>query len=311
MVSPKLPNFLVIGSAKSGTTALFEYLEQHPEVFLCDPKEPHFLALEGPPPSFQGPGDAGSINRKACTSLERYQQLFARAQGARAIGEASVSTMYYPESIERIKKYVPQAKLICILRQPAERAYSAFSFMHTRMLEPCQDFRAALADEERRIAAGWHHIWHYRRMGYYYQQLKPYFDAFGRDRIKVYLFEDLRRNPQAILRDCFNFLEIDASFVPPHEPNPHPSGMPRSRLLQAAVAKAPLVRQMLKAAVPLWLKRKLQKSFVEINLQRVKMSADIQEELTQSFCDDIARLQDLLDRDLSKWLALPEPVKTA
>ena len=176
-----LPNFLIIGAAKSGTTALFEYLEQHPSVFLSNPKEPHFLALQGVCLDFQGPGDAKTINRLAITDFNRYEQLFDNSRGARAIGEASVSTMYYFDSLNRIQKYLPRAKMLCMLRQPADRAYSAYSFMRMRMLEPHVDFDDALADEAHRIASNWHHIWHYKQIcfGTAFYSGRDFNSAFG------------------------------------------------------------------------------------------------------------------------------------
>ncbi len=298
-----LPNFLIIGAAKCGTTALFEYLEQHPEVFLCDPKEPNYLALGEERPTFRGPGDDVTINANSIVGWSRYQKLFSRAGNAKAIGEASVSTLYFPESIERIHTHLPNAKIICMLRQPAERAYSAFSFMHMRAFEPCQQFTEALADEPRRIAERWHHIWHYRGMSNYHQQLLPYYNAFGRDRMRVYLFDDFKANPAAILRDCFQFLEIDPEFIPSQEPSPHVSGMPKSRLLQSLYSRARWARALLRSVVPKSMKRNLQKRFAKMNLERVPLDPQLRAELTDSFRTDILRLQDLLDRDLSVWLA--------
>ncbi len=297
-----LPNFLIIGAAKSATTALFEYLEQHPQVYLSNPKEPHFLALGDARPAFAGPADDVTINRLAVTGFARYQKLFAGAGSAKAIGEASVSTMYYPESIGRIQQHLPDARLVCILRQPADRAYSAFSFMHTRAVEPCESFADALNDEDRRVARNWHHIWHYRRMGFYYEQLKPYFEAFGRERIRAYLFEDFRDDPQAVLRDCMEFLEIDSGFVPTHAPAPHVSGRPRSRWIQTLYNRARRTRAVLRRVVPSSMKRELQRRFAKMNLERVPLSPELRGRLTAVYRDDISRLQDLLDRDLSLWL---------
>lgn len=304
-MAAKLPNFLVIGAAKSGTTALCQYLEQHPQVFMCHPKEPHFLALEGEPLRFTGPGDDDMMNRRAITDFARWEKLFSSSGSAKAIGEGSVSTLYYPQSIARINKYLPSAKMICLLRQPAERAFSAFSYMQMRTYEPCESFAEALAREEERIAAGWHHIWHYRRMGRYYDQLKPYVEAFGRSRLRVYLYDDFRRDPLAVLRDCFQFLEIDPDFVPPEKPAPLISGKPKSRWLQALVMRNASVKSLLKSVLPTWMTRSLHSRFKKMNLQRMALEPAMREELIESFREDILRLQELIDRDLSAWLKSP------
>lgn len=302
-MSGGLPGFLIVGAAKSGTTALYEYLEQHPQVYLSNPKEPHFLAFGDARPGFCGPGDDVGINRLAVTGLAGYRKLFAGARGAKAVGEASVSTLYYPQSIARIERYLHGAKLICVLRQPADRAYSAFSFMHARTLEPCASFAQALADEDRRVAENWHHIWHYRRMGYYHRQLQPFYAAFGRRRIRTYLFDDFRKDPRAVLRDCFEFLGVDVDFVPTQEPAPLVSGIPRSRTIQALYNRARGVRAILRRSVPRSTKRWLQRRFALANLERVRLAPDLRAELTADYREDISRLSDLLDRDLSGWLA--------
>jgi Sulfotransferase family len=297
-----LPNFLIIGAAKSGTTALFKYLEQHPEVFISEPKEPHFLALEGKPLSFMGPGDDQMMNTKAITEFSKYKSLFDRAGTAKAIGEGSVSTLYYPDSISRIKKYVPDAKLIALLRHPADRAWSAFSFMHSRVFEPLQDFEAALDAEQKRIADGWHHIWHYKRQGLYFEQLKPYFESFDRSQIKIYLFDDFRKSPSQVLQDCFRFIGVNDNFVPSETPSPHASGMPKSKLLQVLVTRTKSVRKALKLFVPEKFRKKLNRKFEELNLQKEKLEPRIRSELTEYFRPDILKLQGLIGRDLSGWL---------
>lgn len=300
--STRLPNFLIIGSAKSGTTALFEYLAQHPEAFLSEPKEPHFLAMEGQPLEFRGPGDDQMMNTKAITSFDRYQAIFAKTGGAKAVGEASVSTMYYPQSVAGIKKYMPGAKLICMLRQPADRAYSAYSFLHMRMFETVNSFAAGLEAEPQRIRDNWHHMWHYHRAGLYYDQLKPYFDAFDAKQIRVYIFEEFRKDPHAVLRDCFEFLEIDPTFVPLQEPSPHVSGIPKSKLLQTIYMRSIWLRSVIRSMVPISLKRRLQKRWNKMNLARVPLDPNLRASLTDRFRDDIAKLEKLLGRDLSIWL---------
>jgi Sulfotransferase family len=297
-----LPNFLIIGSAKSGTTALFKYLEQHPEVFISEPKEPHFLALEGQPLRFKGPGDDQMMNTKAITDFEKYKLLFDRAGNAKAIGEGSVSTLYYKESIARIQKYIPNAKLIALLRHPADRAWSAFSFMHARVFEPIQDFRLALDSEQQRIDDGWHHIWHYKRQGLYYEQLRHYFEAFDRSQIKVYLFDDFRKSPSQVLQDCFQFVGVDDKFVPKETPSPHASGMPRSKLLQVLVTRTKSIRKALKLFTPMSFRKKLNRKFEELNLQKDKLDPRIRLELIEYFRSDITKLQSLIERDLSSWL---------
>lgn len=209
-----LPNFLVIGAAKAGTTSLYRYLEQHPEIYMSPIKEPNFFALEGQPLDFCGPGDAQYIRRFSVTDRAAYEALFAGVQDEVAVGEASALYLYSPAAPVNICRYAPQMKLIAILRHPVERAYSAFLHLLRDEREPTTDFGCALEDEEARVRGGWEHIWHYRRMGFYAAQLGRYYRHFGRDQLRVYRYETLRDEPERLSADIFEFLGVDPSFTP-------------------------------------------------------------------------------------------------
>ena len=117
---PILPNFLIIGAAKAGTTALWHYLRQHPEIYMSPHKEPRFFALYGQPVNFKGPGDKTRF--KFVTELQEYHQLFAGVQNEKAIGEASPWYLYVKSAAPAIKKMLPDVKLVVFLRDPVERA---------------------------------------------------------------------------------------------------------------------------------------------------------------------------------------------
>src|SRR3954452_18181658 len=121
-----MPNFLILGAAKAGTTALYHYLKQHPEVCMSEIKETNFFALMGKPLDFRGPGDDEHINRFSVTTWGDYQSRFPDRTDARAVGEASPLYLYSPDAPGRIARWMPKAKLVVILRDPVARAYSAF-----------------------------------------------------------------------------------------------------------------------------------------------------------------------------------------
>jgi hypothetical protein len=301
-----LPNFVIIGAAKSGTTALVQYLEQHPSVFLCEPKEPHFFPFVGRALDFRGPGDDAMINSVAVTDPTRYEQLFARAGRATAIGEASVSNLYYPEASGEMKRRLDDPKLICLLRNPADRAFSAYMYMVARGFEPEGDFRRALDDEDRRIRENWHHIWHYRRMGYYHQQLAPYYADFGADRVRVYLFEDLRRDPVPILRDCLAFLGLPPDFSWPYTPSPLISGLPRLARLNAFLLNEHPAKKALRNVVPRKLLRRASSRLLSWSSDRKPLDNTLRRELLSEYENDISQLASLIGRDLSAWNHAPE-----
>ncbi len=152
-----MPNFLIIGAAKAGTTALYSYLKQHPQIYMSPEKEPHFFAFEGEQPNFGGTaGKQEWLNRTVITDIETYRKQFQKVSREIAIGEASALYLYIPKAVERINHYIPDVKLITILRNPIERAYSAFLFQIRDELEPITDFAQALEEEKIRINKNWY-----------------------------------------------------------------------------------------------------------------------------------------------------------
>jgi hypothetical protein len=173
-----LPSFIIVGAAKAGTTAIYHYLRQHPQVYLTPLKETNYLALAGQKLEFCGPGDDDYVNRLSVTDEDAYRAQFADVRDEIAVGEASPLYLYAPHAAERIRNVVPDAKIIIILRNPIDRAYSAFLHLVRDNRECHRDFALALSKERERIEAGWEHIWHYIAMGRYLEQVQRYFDAF-------------------------------------------------------------------------------------------------------------------------------------
>jgi sulfotransferase family protein len=266
-----LPNFIILGAAKAGTTALYHYLRQHPRIYLSPLKETNFFALEGETLRFCGPGDHDYVNCLSITTLEGYQAQFDGVAGETAIGEASPLYLYSPKAVERIRHYVPDARLIAFVRDPVDRAFSAFLHLVRDNREPYREFRDGLAAEEERIRAGWEHIWHYKRMGLYHEQLRRYYDAFPAERIRVFLYKDLRREPRRTLEEIFRFLEVDPDFVPD-------------------------TRERYNVTTDLPPEK------------RPALRPEVRAELRAYFREDTLRLQDLIGRDLSHWLA-EEPAR--
>lgn len=261
-----LPNFIILGAAKAGTTALYHYLKQHPQITMSPLKETNFFALMNEPLDFCGPGDQDYINRFSITDLDGYLTQFQGCEGAKAIGEASPLYLYSPKAPPRIHEYVPDAKLIAILRNPVDRAYSAFLHLVRDGRETTRDFREALQREEERIAAGWEHIWHYKNMGRYYEQVKRYTDTFGRDRVRVFLYKDFRTNPTEMLGKVFRFLGVEDTFIPDMSARYNEASLPPE--------------------------------------QRPPLLPEVRCELEKALREDILKTQDLIGRDLSHWLSM-------
>jgi hypothetical protein len=300
------PNFFIIGAARSGTTALAEILRHHPDAFVTQPKEPSFLAFAGQEVAFTGPGDDVSINRVAVTDRDKYLSLYQSAGAKACRGDASVSTLYYSDhSVDTLQRYFPDAKLVVILRDPAVRAFSAYSYQRARGLEPCDDFRDALDREADRIRSGWHHIWHYVGMGRYAGQLAPFLETFGANRVKILFYEELNRDPVGVGRSLFEFLGLDPTAAVDLEPV-NVSGEPRSRMLQGAIrwaGRRHWLRSTTKAIMPFQVRERVRRA----NLRPGVVPVDVVEGLEQVLAHESDELRVLLSRHCPALLSSAPP----
>lgn len=310
----RLPNFLVVGAAKSGTTSLFRYLEQHPEVFVSPVKEPSFFAFPDGRLNLKGPVDEASmyrnIHRKTVKSFDAYRELFVAAERETAVGEASPRYLYFPAAVDQIERYLEAPKIIAILRDPVARAYSHFLMNWRRGLEPLADFGDALDAEPERIAAGWDWDWHYAGLGRYGTQLKRFLDRFGEGRVQVLLYDDLKQDPVGLMRQVFVFLGIDPEFVPDTGTR-HMAGHTATNNALTRLAFGPertLIGRIAYRIVPPKLGLKAQ-TFLQAAVGRLPgskmppVAADVRERLQVVLRPEIDQLAVLIGRDLSAWLA--------
>jgi hypothetical protein len=299
-----MPNFLIIGAGKSGTTSLYHYLKEHPEVYMSPVKEPKFFAVEGKQLDFRGPNDEAHMNRKSVTDIEAYRALFAGVTNEKAVGEASTLYLYSPEAPARIKHYIPQARLIAILRNPVDRAYSSFIQRVQKGDEPLEDFAQALQEEENRVRNNWAPRWKLKRIGFYHAHLKCYYDIFEPDQIKVFLYEDLKGDSVGLAQSVYRFLGVDDTFVPDVSLVHNPSGIPKSKALQLFLSRPNPLRSVLKLVVPRGLRPNLTAYVENRNIAGPPppLDQDVRKELVGSYREDILKLEKLIDRDLSTWL---------
>jgi len=179
-----LPDFLVAGVPKAGTTALHMALSRHPGLYMSPIKEPKFFLTDGPPPTKGGPGDALTY-REHVWQRDRYEALFDAAPAGALCGESTPLYLHDRAALRRIKELTPAARLIVVLRDPVERAHSNWTHLWSAGLEPVGDFVRACAEEERRVAAGWASFWHYIGLGKYGEQLDYAFSQFPREQVLV------------------------------------------------------------------------------------------------------------------------------
>lgn len=300
------PNFLVIGAAKSGTTALWHQLRQHPQIYMSPRKHTRHFAYEVEDPGFCGPASKRPSVPYAVADADAYRALFAGVEDEAAVGEASHSYLYQPAAPERIRRYASGMKLIAMLRQPAERAFSHYNQMIRDGREPLENFGRALEAEEARVRKNWWPDFHYARMGLYHVQLQRYFGLFDRRQIKVYLYDDFQADPLGVLRDAFEFLDVDATFGPQAMIKYNASGRPKSRFVYQALQKLRSAKPLAERALPGRYYRSLLRAGGHLhnrNLSKARLSSRVRRQITDDlFEEDIVKLQELIGRDLSGWL---------
>jgi hypothetical protein len=297
-----LPNFLLVGAAKSGTTALYYQLKGHPEIFCSPVKEPCYFSsqvLRLPQP---GIGDEKKFYVK---TYGDYCKLFEGTEGKKAIGEASADTIYfYEKTIPLIKQVLGDPRIIILLRNPVDRAFSAYLHL-VRDNREALSFEEGLAREEERIRQDWQCMWHYKNRGMYYDQVKAFKTKFSR--VKAWLYDDFTREPLAVIKQVCQFLEVNPDFQPADTRSRYNvSGIPRFRSLNNIFLMKNMVQRTLRKAGSLvltedgWVKFR-EKLRAKVYVKAV-MKPGTRAYLQQVFREDILKLQDLLDQDLGVWL---------
>jgi hypothetical protein len=321
-MTEKLPNFFIIGAAKSGTTSLHEYLDQHPEIYMSFPKELNFFSFLDFAPDFSGPCAhwdnpvlADRLRREryelSITTWSEYKKVFAHAGPAKAIGESSVSYLYFPQAAARIRQFTPDARLIAILRNPVDRAYSKYRQLRRDGAEPCASFEDAIAAEPARMRENWSPAWFYVDRGLYYRQLKRYYDLFDHHSLMVILFDEFTNDTKDVMQDIFAFLDIDSAFRVDLDEKHNASDdklIPRNMYLYTLIARPSVLSRTARDFLPKralaqirpLVRKVLSKRIGEDDTQA--LTEEARKSLTEFFREDILRLQDLIQKDLTSWL---------
>lgn len=294
-----VPNTILIGAPRCGTTSVHAHLASHPDVFASTTKEPQFFSSEAQELRLDGPDDRKVLSHLV-TRLEDYERLFEGASGQRVIVEASTTYIYFEGTAQAIRTRIPQCKIVAILRDPVARAYSDFLRQRRNGHEPLDDFGEALRQEPHRIEAGWAYRWHYRSRSLYHDRLKEYFDEFPKDAIRVFLFEELN-DPDRFITELSAFLDVEAR-VDIGLGQLNPGGEPRSRMLHQTMFAMNPAGVALGRLIPHSALRRGRQAVLAKNLRVPDLDPDLAARLRASFRTDIERVQDLIDRDLRDWL---------
>ena len=292
------PNFFIVGAANSGTSSLYAYLKQHPDVFMPALKEPHYFAQLTP-----------SHDQRYLRTIIRdepaYLRLFRRAEGYKAIGEASPSYLWEANAPYRISRAVPDAKIIILLRDPVERAYSHY-LMDVR--EGLQDlpFCEALQRDWSERSKGWSVSHLYVELGLYAQQVRRYLDIFGPEQVLILMFEELTNsalNGKSVLADVLRFLDLDTAPLPAIDTSLAENGFAAARWSWARrVAGANWARRAGQLLVPVSLgsnhtiKRAVYQRYFVKAVPKPPMAEQAGQWLRSVYEPDLASLEALLGR---------------
>lgn len=297
-----LPNFLIIGAAKSGTTALHEFINQHPEIYMSSRKELRFFSNITSPPS----GLSDEFIHSGVSTLDEYKSYFENVNNEKVVGESSPMYLYIPGTAERIKAIIPDVKILAILRNPVDRAYSAYMHAIRDWKESSRSFSEALEREEERIDAGWGMLWHYKRAGLYYEQLDRYYRLFQQEKIKVVLYDDLVTDASSLVQNIFEFLDVNPEFIPDTNQHPNVSGFPRSPKFHSIIKQLYIldnpIKRISRKIIPKTIRQESMTRLRLLNMEKRPMPEKIRHELIDFFQQDIKKLENLICRDLTFWL---------
>jgi hypothetical protein len=293
-----MPNFLIIGAGKCGTSSLYAYLKQHPEIYMSPVKEPNFFAHDAGRLNQNGPARRKMFIAK---SLDEYLKLYENVSNHKAIGEASPSNW---GTYETIHQYMPEGRFIAILRQPVDRGYAKFLHRRRDGYEPVSDFLTAYKESESRRAQNWAGAFCYRDT--YVATVEKWLSLFSSNQIRFYLTDDLRTDPLPMLQDIFRFLEVEDEFVPDtserHNKGYAVRSSPVERLIKTHGGPGSIGKATRKF-LPIGVRRRLFTRLANWNHVPIQpLDPDLRRQLTSDIAADILKLQNLIGRDLSHWL---------
>ncbi|OIQ00267.1 MAG: hypothetical protein AUK35_03855 [Zetaproteobacteria bacterium CG2_30_46_52] len=304
-MTTKYPDFLIVGAAKAGTSALFRILGQHPSVFIPQNKEPNFFAFDGSIPKYAGIHDAETIVRNSICDPNEYYGLFRDCKSHQVTGEASTLYLYDKTAPSRIKETLPNVKIIIVLRNPVERALSAYNHLRRDLREDSESFEEALEKEHLRIQQRWEHLWHYKAVGEYYDQLLRYKNLFPDNKLLIINYDDFLSSPDMIIKDVCEFIGVDSSVSLDVGQKYNQSGTLKSHFLHKLINHPNLLKKGLKLITS-----KKSRKFVSLKLKnwntapkpsRVTNISDDYKHLSRYYLEDIVNIEKITGLDLSAW----------
>ena len=307
-----LPDFLIAGVPKAGTTALHAALVPHPGLYLSKVKEPKFFLSHGRPPTAGGPGDVQTYQEHVWRQAD-YESLFEPAPAGTLRGEATPFYLYDLGAHDRIKNLIPDTKLILLLRDPVDRAHSNWTHLWNAGLEPEADFLTACRAEEQRKADGWAAFWHYVGLGLYGRQVQHLYKLFPREQVLLLRYGELKDAPATTLDRVCDFLGVRTGVlraIPKENVNRHvveDNGV--NRVLRGMLRIGGRVGHRFPAPLRLAARGPLLTVLHRKQGNRPVTTPRERAALLPLFADDIALLQDVTGQRYDDWLSADRHAK--
>jgi hypothetical protein len=291
-----LPNLLIVGAAKSGTTSLHNYLNQHPSVFMCSPKEPHFLINK----------EIGEQRiPKGILSVEDYKGLFNEASTKKYRGESSVMYLLFPEfAIKNINKYLSKdVKIIIMLRNPVERAYSGYQHVKRYNIMESLSFEKALDQSENRYhnTSNMTPASRYLELGMYFDQVKKFIEEF--DNVHVMIYDDYKNDFSSEIDSVFKFLDVDEFKVNIEKKHMVGGWEWKNKWIKSLMMKKLPFKTVLKFILPTKNLRKIIRQVFQkwSSKEHKKINPETEQWLKEYYKEDVQKLSLLLRRNLNNW----------
>ena len=290
----------IVGAMKAGTSNIQDRLSDHPSVYFPYLKEPNYFLFEGGCPEFTGPGDE-KINRLAVKGLDAYRDLYKRAPDGAVRGDASTTYLFDPDVAERIAARRPDAKIVILLRNPIDRAYSAFNHLRRDGREPLDDFEQALEAEDERAELGWEPLWRYLAGSMYAAQVEQYLEHFPRGAMYIDFFEHLVVSEEEVLRGLCRFLNINAEVLGTSAIPRNASGIPTNPRLRRALSAETPWRLKVKRAFPKAIRDVVVRVRDRSMIKPPPLDRDVRDQLRNRLATDVTALSDLLEGEPHRW----------
>lgn len=263
-------------------------------------KEPNFFALYYGLKYNKETIQSSYLNHFVYT-WDDYLKLFNDVSDEIAIGESSPWYLYDEKAPELINHFLPETKIIIILRNPAYRAFSQFIRHLDNGLETTDNFKKALELEEKRIKNNWWWGFHYFQAGLYSEQIKRYFNIFNRNQIKILLYDDWKFKRYQTYKDILEFLGVNLNYVPDLQKKYKVSTLKRSNAFSVFVNNEFIGKSFFKSILSYNLRKYLKNKIIKFLSYKPQMDDETRKILLNKYEDDINKLSNLIDRDLSMW----------